>query len=336
MMEVLGASFANLQLAQQNSLTQSNIVPSFHGPNINVVPRPNTSHVQPTQTFTAQSQITRHETPTSTAAADHHQVLDMDIVLTTYFLLCFFNVFFILIFFIFFYLLLQEMRPLSVHVESPEIHFGLSRKLIPSSQGLLTTTDTRRADAPALGAQSFGSHVQNENADSVLGKKHQRHCAQLPQQIAPKCPPVQEPKLLFLENSNVSQESKTSSRREEEDKRKTWTSALKRQLSFDLPFDSVSRNPQHQLHPSEKSRGQEFTLLPPAQKPAAPPQGLQLLRFQSVTHDDVAFPKFPVLFSFKPPAVVPVQETPLIKLSFKDPGLQNVKNTSVKIRSVSK
>lgn len=230
------------------------------------------------------------------------------------------------------------MRPLSVHVESPEIHFGQSKKLIPSSQGLLTTTDTRRADAPALGEQSFGSHVQNENADSVLGKKHQRHCAQLPQQIAPKCPPVQEPKLLFLENSNVSQESKTSSRREEEDKRKTWTSALKRQLSFDLPFDSVSRNPQRQLHSSEKSRGQEFTLLPPAQKPAAPPQGLQLLRFQSVTHDDVAFPKIPVLFSFKPPAVVPapVQETPLIKLSFKDPGLQNVKNTSVKIRSVSK
>ncbi|XP_051907353.1 ciliogenesis and planar polarity effector 1 isoform X1 [Hippocampus zosterae] len=144
LMDVLGASFSNLQLAQQNSyLAQSNMTPHY-------VPSPYMTNVppqhypQPAQNpSVSQSQIHvpdqhssnppyAYQTPTHSTHGPHH-VSNVAYASHdaggTY----------------------QEFTPLSVQAESTDIHFQESIRLIPSSEGLLITSSTNTI-APSIGS----------------------------------------------------------------------------------------------------------------------------------------------------------------------------------------
>ncbi|XP_040914910.1 ciliogenesis and planar polarity effector 1 [Toxotes jaculatrix] len=329
LMEVLGASFSNLQLAQQSSsLAQSNMdsshpnVPSSYATSF--IPRPNALPVQTTisvpssgsnnphfsqatacmfadqpavqcsgKTFPTdcQHQITRKIPSTASGAGVNY----------------------------------QEMQPLSVQAESPENQVRQSRRLIPSSQGLLATTDISHAvlSAPVL-LPSDG--IQNDPAPQVLGLKLlQLHRPPLPQQSAPPYPPAQvshtlltaNPATLESNQPKLKHSHQGAAKRAEEENRNR-SSVPRRQLSFNRPYDAAPRSSQPQIQTSERSRGQEFSLLPPsltAHTPA-PMQGLRLLHCQPVQHSNITFPKLPSPSSSRPFTVfaAPIGETPVIKL----------------------
>ncbi|KAG7498681.1 cilioproteinsis and planar polarity effector 1 isoform X1 [Solea senegalensis] len=306
MMEVLAASFSNLQLAQQNSLAQSNInssqphVPSSYV--TSVFPQPNALPVQPSfsvapQTQTSvptsmtqcQRQITSNRASTSGGAGVNY----------------------------------QGMFPLSVHVESPEIQVTQSKTLIPSSQGLLATSDISQTISSAPVPLPSDSSLQNDTAPPVVGLKLQLQCHPLPNHSAPHYPPAQEPRMLHVANPatleshqpELRHNPQATSKRAEEEKR-IGPFVLRRQLSLNNPHDPAPTN--------SHSQGQELTLLPPATQAHTPAltQGLQLLHIQPVAQSDVMFPKLPTPFSSTPSPVfaAPVRETPLLKLSYIESG----------------
>ncbi|KAM7368998.1 hypothetical protein PAMP_013298 [Pampus punctatissimus] len=330
LMEVLGASFSNLQLAQQNSsLAQSNMNSS--NPNVassytntNFMHQPN---ALPVQTTISGGPQTQKCVPSSESCNSHFiqapacMFADQPAMQglgkpsptgyqchstrngagVNY----------------------QEMQPLSVQAEVPEINFRQSRRLIPSSQGLLTTTDTSHAITSAPVVASNGS-IQSDPASQVLGLKLlQLHHPTLSQQTAPHYPQAQEPQMLLTANPG-NQEShqphhkhnnQAASKKTDKDKR-NGSSVLKRQLGFNNnpPHDPTPRSLHLQNQSSERSREQEFSLLPPAHGPALA-QGIRLLHFQPVPQRNITFPKIPILSS-RPITVIsaPMGETPRIKL----------------------
>ncbi|XP_029372415.1 ciliogenesis and planar polarity effector 1 isoform X2 [Echeneis naucrates] len=338
LMDVLGASFSHLQLAQQScSLAQSNInslPPNVPSSDVTTfVPRPNALPVQTplslahqtqynvpnslsnnphlnqapatmmedqpaeqstdkTSPTAGQSQIPRNLLSTASGVVVNH----------------------------------QEMQPLSVRAESPEIQFRQSRRLIPSSQGLLVTTDVNHAIASAPAElQSHGS-IQIDHAPDVLGVKLlQLQHPPLPKQSAPHNPPVHGSQALHTTNPvnleshqpNIKHNYQPISNREEE-KRRNGFSVSRRQLHFYHPHDPAPRNSHHEIQTSERSRVQEFSSLPPVfpvQTPA-PMEGIRLLHFQPPSHKNVTFPKLPLPSSSRPSTVIaaPMGETHLIKL----------------------
>ncbi|XP_042251450.1 ciliogenesis and planar polarity effector 1 isoform X3 [Thunnus maccoyii] len=340
LMEVLGESFSNLQLAQQNStLAQSNMnsshlnVPSSYPTNF--TPQPNALLVQTTISGTPQTQacVPRSESSNpqfsqapacmfadqpaiqssgkpSPTGDQCHSTRNLPSIANgagvNY----------------------QEMQPLSVQAESPEIQFRQSRRLIPSSQGLLTTTDTSHAitSAPAV-VHSNGS-IQSDPASQVLGLKLlQLHRPPLPQEGSPHYPPAQGLQTLLTANPatveshqpQLKHNNKAASKKTEEEKR-SGSSVTKRQLSFNNnpPHDPTLRISHLQNQISERSREQEFSLLPPA-LPAhgsALTHGVRLLHFRPVPQRNITFPKIPIPSSSRPCTVIagPMGEAPRIKL----------------------
>lgn len=214
--------------------------------------------------------------------------------------------------------LLQEMQPLSVQAVSPDIQFKESRRLIPTSQGLLATTDTSHSD-PA--AQVFSL------------KLLQLHRPPLPHHIAPHCPPAQalhkvNPATIESQQHKLKNNDQSASKKTEDEKRNGY-SVPKRQLGFNSPHDPT----QLKIQTSERSRGQEFSLLPPA-SPAhtpAPMQGLRLLHFQPVPQSNITFPKLPLSSSSRPATVIaaPRGEAPMIKLLHIESGPKMASSTSI-------
>lgn len=219
------------------------------------------------------------------------------------------------------------MQPLSVQAESPEIHFKQSKRLIPSSQGLLATTDTSHTVAPSAPmVLPHDGSIQNDQAPQVMGLKllhFQR--PPLPQQSATHYPPARGPQTLHTANPaameshqpKLKHNHQAATQRAQEEQR-NWSSLPRRQLSFNYPHDSALRNTQPQIQTSERSRGQEFPLLPPA-LPAhtpAPMQGLCRLHFEPVSHSYFTFPKLHLPPFSRPSTLitVPLGETPVIKL----------------------
>ena len=235
------------------------------------------------------------------------------------------------------------MQPLSVQAESPEIQFRQSRRLIPSSQGLLTTTDTSHAitSAPAV-VHSNGS-IQSDPASQVLGLKLlQLHRPPLPQQGSPHYPPAQGLQTLLTANPatveshqpQLKHNNKAASKKTEEEKR-SGSSVTKRQLSFNNnpPHDPTLRISHLQNQISERSREQEFSLLPPA-LPAhgsALTHGVRLLHFQPVPQRNITFPKIPIPSSSRPCTVIagPMGEAPRIKLLHIDSQPKMVSNSTI-------
>ncbi|KAG8010704.1 Protein JBTS17 [Nibea albiflora] len=222
----------------------------------------------------------------------------------------------------------QEMQPLSVQAMSPEIQFREGSRLIPHSLGLLATTDTGHS-APVLPP---ANSMQNDPAPQVLGLKLLHlHRPPLPQQIAPHYPPAQ---LLYAANAaNAEHHQHRLKINDQAVQRKTEEekgSVPKRQLSFNSLRDSN----QPRIQTSERSRGQESTLLPPPLPPhtPAPIQGLRLLHFQPVQQSHTTFPKIPAFPSSRAATVIaaPMGEAPMIKLLHIDTGpkMANVTSSS--------
>ncbi|GAA6217096.1 uncharacterized protein C5orf42 homolog [Lates japonicus] len=336
LMEVLGASFSNLQLAQQSSaLAQSNMNSSH--PNVpssyttNFITQPN---VLPVQTAISAAPQTQAGVPNSGSNNTHfsqapacmfadqpavqssgktsptdgqHQITrnlpsTVNSAGVNY----------------------QEMQPLTVQAESPEIQFRQNRRLIPSSQGLLATTDNSHAVPNAPMVLPSNDSIQNEPASQVLGMKLlQLHRPPLPQQSAPHYPPVQVAQMLHTANPapleshqpKLKHSHHAASKRAEEDKR---PSVPRRQLSFNHLYDPAPRNSQPQIQIPERSRGQEFLLLPPALTAhmPAPTQGLRLLHCEPAPHSNITFPKLPLPSFSRPSTTIAaaIGETPPIKL----------------------
>ncbi|XP_076614742.1 ciliogenesis and planar polarity effector 1 [Chaetodon auriga] len=208
----------------------------------------------------------------------------------------------------------QEMQPLSVQAVSPEIQFKESTRLIPHSQGLLATTDTSHT-APVL--PPCNDSTQNDPASQILGLKLlQLHRPPLPHQLPPShYPPAQMPHTTNRAMTESHQHKfenvdQSASKRTEEEKR-NGSSVPKRQLSLNFPHDPT----QPKIQTSERSRGQEFSRLPPAHTPA-PMQGLRLLHFQPVSQSNITLPKLPIPSSSRPASVIaaPMGDATMIKL----------------------
>ena len=207
------------------------------------------------------------------------------------------------------------MQPLSVLAASPEIQFGASRRLIPTSQGLLATTDTSHAIpiAPVLPPS-----IQSDPAPHFLGLKLlQLHPPSLPQQNAPHQHPA------TIESHKPEEYNQS-------------TSAPKRHLSFNPPHDPTHRSSQPMRETSERVK-EGFPLLPPA-LPAhapAPMQGLRLLHVQPPPQINTTFPKLPIPSYSRPVSVMvaPMGQAPMIKLLHIDSGPQRVSNTVIVSRN---
>ncbi len=220
------------------------------------------------------------------------------------------------------------MQPLSIQAVSPEIRFRESSRLIPPSQGLLATTDTSHTihSAPELPPSKDGT--QNDPAPQVLGLKLlQLHRPPLPQQSAPHYPPAQGPQMQHTSNPATVESHQHKLKNNDQS-----ASVPKRQLRFNSPPDPYPGNSQPKIQASERSRGQGFSLLPPA-LPAhtpAPMQGLRLLHFQPVPHSNITFPKLPLPSSSRPASVIaaPSGEAPMIKLLHIESAPKMASNTS--------
>ncbi|XP_034751796.1 ciliogenesis and planar polarity effector 1 isoform X2 [Etheostoma cragini] len=316
--EVLGASFSNLQLAQQSSsLAQSNMntshpdVPSSHATDF--IPQPEASPVQTTITVRAQTQACvpdpRSYNPQfsqgpvrmfadqssgkpSPTGGQHHNIRNLasnancagvnD----------------------------QEMQPLSVQAVTPEIQESM--RLIPTSQGLLVTTGTRHVFHSAPVLLPSNDSVHSSPAPQVLGLKLlQLQRPPLSQQSAPQHP--QDPQMLHTATSA------TIKLQQQEVKNHDQSTYIpKRQLSFNPPNDPIPKNSQHKSQILERSR---ILSASPAHT-SAPMPGIRLLHFQPVPHSDTTFPKLPLPPSFRPATVLaaPWEDTPMIKLLHIDCG----------------
>ncbi|XP_074546537.1 ciliogenesis and planar polarity effector 1 isoform X2 [Halichoeres trimaculatus] len=285
--EVLGASFSNLQVAQQSSsLAQSQInfthpgVPSTNAASFNlpVTPQAQACAPNPASTNPQISQApvcTPADQPAVHSANNQHHITSNLASVSNgahanY----------------------QEMQPLSVQAMSPEIQFRGSRRLIPPSQGLLATSQG-----------IHGSHLlppprentQNDPQPQFTGLKllHLNHSV-LSQQSVQLNPQT-------LHNSNPSKK----------------TEKKKRNVTPDPEIQQT-----HNFQPSERSRERDFSLFPPAfpSLTPAPMQGLRLLHIEPhPQQNNVTLPKLLVQPSFGSPS--PRVETPsFIKLLRLDPA----------------
>ncbi|XP_060918031.1 ciliogenesis and planar polarity effector 1 [Labrus mixtus] len=290
LMEVLGASFSNLQLAQQSSsLAQSNMnssqlhVPSTNAPSfkpqLNAFPLQTNIPMTPeTQgcVQTPASKITQFSQAPACESADQPDLqnsgntypassrchISMDVASTS-------NVAGVHY---------QAMQPLSVQAESPEIQFRESRTFIPPSQGLLTTSQGAHSTHVL---PTSTENIQNDSTAHFSGLKLlQLHRPPLSQQSTQHHPQT-------LHTSNPS-------KRTEKEKRNVST-YQRRHLSFNHTHDPTPVISQHNIQTSERTREHDFSLLPPAftAHTPAPMQGLRLLRYEPVPHNKVTFPKIP-------------------------------------------
>ncbi|XP_067339311.1 ciliogenesis and planar polarity effector 1 isoform X3 [Channa argus] len=324
LMEVLGASFSNLQLARQSSsLIPSTMsfshpnVPSSHAASF---PPPNALPLQTTISVTPQTQAHNPEfshppvcvfadksavqiSGKTTPTGCHHQSAAIGACVNY-----------------------QNMQPLSVQAESPDIQFRESKKFIPSFQGLLTTTNISHTIPTAPVVMTSNCNIQKDPAPQILGLKLlQLYHPPLAQHSTPQYPSAHEPPTLLTENpvilesyrQNLKHSHQVTSKRPVDEKR-NGSSPPPRLLSYNVTQDLTPRNSYSQNQTSETFQRQEFHTFPPVlpSHTAAPTQSLRLLHFQPVPHRHIIFHKLPEPSSSKPSTFVaaPMGETPMIKL----------------------
>lgn len=208
--------------------------------------------------------------------------------------------------------------------------------MIPSSQGLLNTTEICHAIPTPPVVLPLNSSIQNDPAPQLLGLKLlQLNCPPLPQQSAPHYPIAQGPQMLPTENPATLESHQhklkynheaTSERAEEE--KGSGTSVQRRQINYN---DQTSRNFQPLIHVSERSQRQKFNIFPPVLPSPTPAstQSLHLLHFKPLPHNQITFPKLPISSSSSQSTFIPAPmgETPLIKLLHIDSGPKMVNNS---------
>ncbi|XP_056875211.1 ciliogenesis and planar polarity effector 1 isoform X3 [Takifugu flavidus] len=305
LMEVLGASYSNLQLAQQSySLSQSNV--NISQPNVpasqpvSLFPQPSTLPVQtapqrqacgPQPGFShkanmATNQAARHSTENLSSPGCHHPDHNQSSIYPPSTADAAVGH--------------QDLQPLSV--QAAELNFKECRSLIPPSQGLLATTDNGHDTSVFPPANA---NPQKEPAAQVWGVKILNLHPSATSHPASHYPPTQ---IGHATNPGTHTGSKWT-----EDK-KTSYSIPKRLLSLiSLPSPTQPR-----IEKSERTREQEFPLLPPvttAHTPA-PVQGLRLLRCTSAPQGNIMFPKIAPAPSPRPCALIaaPIREVPMLKL----------------------
>lgn len=230
--------------------------------------------------------------------------------------------------------LLQEIQPLSIQAESPDIHQNETGTLIPSSQGLLATADTRHVIERPPVSLPFNGGTQNISAPDASGMK----LLKLPyplfsQDSTPHNPPAQQrlhtpnPESLGSYQHNLTHNYQATFKKKSGEKRNMFS----KPPSFNHPHDPTPRNSQPQIWASGQFIGQGFSSLRPAfpARTPTPMQGLHLLQLQPTSHIPIAFPKLP-LPSRSRPAVfkAPVIEPPMIKLLHIESGPKMVNSAS--------
>lgn len=182
-------------------------------------------------------------------------------------------------------------------VQAAEMNLEEGSSLIPPSQGLLAATDNGHNSSALLPADD---HPQSEPAAQIWGIK-------------------------FLNLHAANPETHSGSKWAEN--KKTRHSIPKRQLSLiSLPALTQTR-----IEKSERTREQEFPVLPPV-TPAhtpAPVHGLRLLRCTPGPQGNIMLPKVAPAPSPRPCALIaaPIQGVPMLKLLHIGSGAKMARNT---------
>ncbi|XP_072227956.1 ciliogenesis and planar polarity effector 1 [Leuresthes tenuis] len=321
--EVLGASFSSSQQAQQNStVAQPNMVSHLQVPlssTTKFLPETNVVPIQPTVTAAPQMQTCApnsgfngpqfsqstacrfadqpalHSSAKTSSAADQYHASQSQPYSA---MVAGVNN--------------QELSPLSVQAESPNIQQTENKGLIPSSQGLLATTDP-------------SGITQDESVPQMLGLKLLKlHRPLVSQHSTPHHPPAQQSQTLHTAHPETLQSSQHELKHNDQDtlkkkggEQRKAVSVPKKPPIFNASHYPTPGNSQPQIWAAGQSSAQGVSLLPPA-FPAhspTPMQGLRLLQLQQVPHTSITFPKLP-LPSYSRPAFIaaPVTEMPVIKL----------------------
>lgn len=213
--------------------------------------------------------------------------------------------------------------------------------MIPSSQGLLTTTNSHAIPtAPVV--LPLSSSMQNNSAPQLLGLKLlQLDRPPLPQQSAPHGPVLQGPRMLHTQNPATLESHHykpkhnhqgASSRVEEE--KISGTSVPRGQRTYNNPHYLTSGSCYPQIQTSERTQRQQFNIFPPVLPlfTPEPTQNLHLLHFQPVPHRHITFPKVPIPSSSSQSTFIPAPmgQTPMIKLLHIESGPKMVNNSYIK------
>ncbi|XP_061589161.1 ciliogenesis and planar polarity effector 1 [Cololabis saira] len=331
--EVLGASFSNVQLPQQNSsVAQADItsshpnvpsslsaqfIPEFNASSIQTIPAlpqtlicvPNSRSIEPQfdQTtackFADQSAL-RSSDKTSAAADQHFSNPTLPSKSSGAGV----NV--------------QEMQPLIIQAESLDIQQEETRSLIPSSQGLLATTESSHIAQKTPVLLPFKGGSQNGSAPEVSGVKLLKIPHPLSSQDStPHYPPLQQtlhapnPETVGSYQHRLKHDNQAMNDKKRREERNRFSVPTK-PLSLNLSRDPTPRNSQLQILEVGKSILQGFT------QTRSPTQGLRLLQLQPVAPNTVTFPKLSLPLCSRPSTVIaaPVMDTRTVKLLHIDSG----------------
>ncbi|XP_028317922.1 ciliogenesis and planar polarity effector 1 isoform X2 [Gouania willdenowi] len=301
--EVLGASFSNFQLAQQSSiLAQSNMAISH--PNVasscstNMIPQPTVLPSQPSLSATPQTNTGNNHPHFSHQQASQCMFTDQQPTQSPVKVSSVgidptsriwplhpggANVTF------------QEMQPLSVQAGSPVTLQRHTSRLIPSSQGLLVTSDNNPPAPSTPGAAlSLSSH-------KVMGVKLLQHQHPiLPQQSDTQLPPTQ----CTSKATSVADHQHWFRHR---DQIMSMRTGREENIGSSVPKTSHS----YDAPPQHHNVSLPYIL---AAQIAAPMQGHRLLHFQPDLSTNVSFPKVNAAFFPKASTFIRTCESPVLKL----------------------
>lgn len=218
------------------------------------------------------------------------------------------------------------MQPLSVQAHSPYVEQREQKSLIPSSQGLLATTDTCPATQPPPVLPPSSSSAQNDSSPQVLGLKLLHHPSVMFQQRAPHT--------LHATNHETfgsCQPKEQAIGKKTSGGQKNVLSAATKHLSFNPLHNLTPRNPQPQM---QESMGQFRPAFPTF--PQAPVQGLRLRQLQDSSQSNITFPKLSLPVVSRPALIsAPVTGAPMIKLLHIDTGPKMVSSPVVALRDLN-
>ncbi|KAM4720370.1 ciliogenesis and planar polarity effector 1 isoform 2-T3 [Anableps anableps] len=220
----------------------------------------------------------------------------------------------------------SELQPLSVQAVSPEIQQRELRRLIPSSHGLLATTDRSHT----VQHQPSDSSAQTDCAAQILGLKLLKlHHSAMSEHNAPHyaAQRAQTPHTANLDTPESDQPKVThydqSIRKTNGGEQRNWFSVQTKHLTFNPVHDAPPRNSHPPRLPSRQSVGQAFPLLPPAfpTPMSAPMHGLRLLQLQDAPRSSITFPKLTTASAPRRAVIsAPMTEAPVIRLLHIDSG----------------
>ncbi|XP_017163381.1 uncharacterized protein C5orf42 homolog isoform X3 [Poecilia reticulata] len=305
--EVLGATFSSLQMAQQNSLQLNMNLSSA----ARINPEPNAFPVQTSSTAAPQTQtcvlkpesnepqlnqigsyhFAAQPVPKGTGLGLHH-INQSQLTRTD-----------------------SEIQPLSVQAESPQTQQRGKRRLIPSSDGLLATSDRSQP----VQHQPYDSSVHTGSAAQMSGLKLLKlhHIAMAG--YSARHYAAQHARAPHTANLKSNQPKAThydqSTWKKKGGELRNGFSVQTKHLLFNPAHAPAPRSSHPLTGPTGQFFAQAFPLHPaafPTQKPA-PMQGLRLLQLRDAPPSRFSFPK---LITAAIPAVIstPVTEVSIIKL----------------------